>query len=208
MNYITDLQYFPSVIWYKISNKMSNILFEQYECYQKMSFRNRCQVVGSQGRIDLSVPLEKGRDQRTLMKDVRIAGATRWQDQHWKTLLACYSRSPWFEFYRDGLEVLYRKPFQFLLDWNLASFEWTCRVLEMPARVSLTDAYKPAYEDQEWMDGRGMLLPGNITNTSRWVPVVYRQVFEEITGFIPNLSVLDLLFCEGQRAKALLGRLA
>jgi len=208
MNLISDLQYFPSVISYKISNRSSNIVFEQYDFYQKMSFRNRCQIAGSQGRVDLSIPLEKGRDQKTLMKDVKIAGAYRWQDQHWKTLLACYSRSPWFEFYRDELDQLYRKSFHFLLDWDLACFEWTCRVLSIPARVSLTDVYRPVYEEKDWLDRRGELLPKNITDASKWPPVIYRQVFEEITGFIPNLSILDLLFCEGQRAKALLGQVA
>lgn len=173
-----------------------------------MSFRNRCQIAGSQGRIDLSIPLEKGRDQKTLMKDVRIAGSYRWQDQHWKTLLACYSRSPWFEFYRDELEQLYRKPVGFLVDWNLACFEWTCRVLVLPTRVSLTEVYRPVYEEKDWLDWRGKLLPKNIKDTSALPPVTYRQVFEEITGFIPNLSILDLLFCEGQRAKALLGQMA
>jgi len=207
MMLIIDLQYFPNIIYYKISNKSSNIIFEQYDFYQKMSFRNRCQLAGSQGRVDLSIPLEKGRDQKTLMKDVKIAGTYRWQDQHWKTLLACYSRSPWFEFYRDELNQLYRQSYNFLLDWNLACFEWTCRVLAIPARVSLTDVYRPIYEEKDRLDWRGQLLPKNITDTTRWPPVVYRQVFEEITGFIPNLSILDLLFCEGQRAKALLGQI-
>src|SRR6266851_5872781 len=119
MNLIIDLQYFPSIILYKISNKCSNIIFEQYEFYQKMSFRNRCQIAGSQGPVNLSIPLAQGRDQKTLMKDVKIAAAYRWQDQHWKSILACYSRSPWFDFYRDELGGLYRKPFVFLLDWNL-----------------------------------------------------------------------------------------
>jgi len=205
---ISDLQYFPSIISYKISINSSNILFEQYDFYQKMSFRNRCQIAGSQGRVDLSIPLEKGRDQKTLMKDVKIAGTYRWQDQHWKTLLACYSRSPWFEFYRDELHRLYSKSYNFLLDWNLACFEWTCRVLSLSARVSVTDAYRPVYEEKDCVDWRGKLLPKNITDTTRWPPVIYRQVFEEITGFIPNLSILDLLFCEGQRAKALLGQMA
>jgi hypothetical protein len=208
MTLITDLQYFPSSILYKIANRASNILFEQYDFYQKMSFRNRCQIAGSQGRVDLSIPLEKGRDQKTLMKDVRIAGSYRWQDQHWKTLLACYSRSPWFEFYRDDLDLLYRKSFQFLLDWNMACFEWTGRVLAIPARVSLTDVYHPAYEESGWLDQRGKLLPKNIADTAHWPPLPYRQVFGEITGFIPNLSILDLLFCEGQRSKALLGQIA
>src|SRR5882762_7743355 len=165
MNLLTDLQYFPSVILYKISNKASNIIFEQYEFYQKMSFRNRCQVVGAQGRINLSIPLARGRDQKTLMKDVKVADTYRWQDQHWKTILACYSRSPWFEFYRDELEQLYRKPFIFLLDWNLTCFEWTCRTLSLPVRVSLSDVYQPHYAEENWLDWRGKLLPKNVRDS-------------------------------------------
>jgi len=215
MNLITDLQYFPSIILYKISNKSSNIVFEQYESYQKMSFRNRCQVAGSQGPVNLSIPLEKGRDQRTLMKDVKIAGGYHWQDQHWKTILACYSRSPWFEFYRDELERLYHTSFLFLLDWNLACFEWTCRRLDWPVRVGLSEAYRPAYEEENWLDWRGKLRPKDIQGgweggsadnavVQGIAPVRYRQVFEEVTGFIPHLSILDLLCCEGQRAISLL----
>jgi hypothetical protein len=203
---ITDLQYFPSIIWYKISNNYSNIVFEQYEYYQKMSFRNRCQIAGSQGIVDLSIPLEKGRDQKALMKEVKIAGTYRWQDQHWKTLLACYSRSPWFEFYRDDLDQLYRKPFQYLMDWNLACFEWTRQVLNIPSAVSLTELYRPDGDYRDWTDYRGELLPKNIGDTVLWPPLTYRQVFEEVTGFIPNLSILDLMFCEGPRAKALIGQ--
>jgi hypothetical protein len=92
-----------------------------------MSFRNRCQIVGAEGVIDLSIPLVRGRDQKALMKDVRISSAQPWQSQHWKTIVSCYSRSPWFEFYRDELEGLYRKQWNFLLDWNLVCFEWTQR---------------------------------------------------------------------------------
>jgi hypothetical protein len=206
MNLISDLHYFPSVILYKISNNASNIIFEQYESYQKMSFRNRCELAGSQGRIHCSIPLEKGRDQKTLMKEVRIANAYAWQDQHWKTILACYSRSPWFEFYRDELEQFYRKRFDFLLDWNLACFEWTCRTMGLSVRVALTEAWRPEYEHEDSLDIRGRFTPKNVRGGSSPPPVIYRQVFEEVTGFIPHLSILDLLFCEGQRARSLLAR--
>lgn len=234
MNLIVDLQYFPSVILYKNVDKFSNIVFEQYEHYQKMSFRNRCQITGAGGLINLSVPLEKGRDQKTLLKDVRISDRGDWQAQHWKTILSCYSRSPWFEFYRDELEGLYRKPFHFLLDWNLTCFEWSLRVLQMPVSFALTEEYHKKYEEGNWTDWRGKLLPkfrevgvlsqdpaGNIqrpgtpepdpAGSTRQpaepmsaTPVKYRQVFEERIGFLPNLSILDLLFCEGKNARVLL----
>ena len=199
MNLIVDLQYFPTINLYKNSNNFSNIIFEQYEYYQKMSFRNRCQIAGGEGLINLSVPLEKGRDQKTLMKDVRIAAARPWQAQHWKTLLSCYSRSPWFEFYRDELEGLYKTRFDFLVDWNLACFEWSLKKLRLPVAVSLTDRYQPVYTSREGVDLRGKFVPKNRTAEDT-TPLRYRQVFEERIGFIPGLSILDLLFCEGKEA--------
>jgi len=233
MNLIVELQYFPPVILYKSLNKLSNITFEQYEYYQKMSFRNRCQVAGGEGLINLSVPLVKGRDQKTLMKDVRISDLQPWQDRHWKTLVSCYSRSPWFEFYRDDLEVLYKRPFELLVDWNRACFEWTLGVLKMPVPVSLTGEYRKEYDGNEWVDWRGKMLPKNREEGGDPYPgngsvgvgegcpgnvpvgagedyagggaaLKYRQVFEERIGFIPNLSILDLLFCEGAAAGILL----
>jgi WbqC-like protein family len=206
---IIELQYFPSIILYKNSYNFSNIVFEQYESYQKMSFRNRCQIVGAEGVINLSIPLVRGRDQKALMKDVRISAAQPWQSQHWKTIVSCYSRSPWFEFYRDELEELYRKPCDFLLDWNLVCFEWTLKVLGISIPVSLTDRYEKEYAPDRATDWRGKILPKyregmaglSVTGSADdWGMPPYRQVFSERIGFIPNLSVLDLLFCEGKQA--------
>src|SRR3984885_3233666 len=115
MKLLSDIQYFPSVIFFKISYNFQHIVFEQYESYQKMSFRNRCRIAGAEGVIDLSIPLVRGRDQKALMKDVRISSDQPWQSQHWKTIVSCYSRSPWFEFYRDEVEGLYKKEGNFLL---------------------------------------------------------------------------------------------
>jgi hypothetical protein len=204
MNLIIDSQYFTPVILFKNLYKFSNITFEQYEHHQKMSFRSRCQVAGSEGLLNLSIPLAKGRDQRTLIKDVRMADNIPWQSQHWKTLLSCYSRSPWFEYYREDLGNLYTKPVAFLLDWNQACFEWSLRALKMSISVSLTESYRKHYEEEDWIDWRGKILPKYRDLSMGQGPVKYRQVFEERIGFLPNLSILDLLFCEGKRAAALL----
>jgi hypothetical protein len=224
MNLLTDFQYFPSVILFKNLNKITNIIFEQYEYYQKMSFRNRCQIAGAEGIIQLSVPLERGRDQKTIIKDVRIAGRQDWQGQHWKTIVSCYNRSPWFEFYQDGLGELYKKRFTFLLDWDLATFEWSVRTLGIPLKISLTDVFRKDYAGEEWLDRRGELRPqvinklqasplnattdppatGTTLTPDPGPPIKYRQVFEERTGFLPGLSILDLLFCEGRNARTLL----
>ncbi len=174
-----------------------------------MTFRNRCRIAGAGGTIDLSIPLEKGRDQRSLLKDVRISGSRKWQAEHWKTILSCYSRSPWLEFYQDGLEQLYRRPAIFLMDWNLACFEWSIGALGMPLEIGVTDDYRKTYTEGDWVDWRGKILPkmkgGMIQDFLGLSQPAYRQVFEERTGFLPGLSILDLLFCEGKNARGLLG---
>lgn len=198
---ITEFQYFPAVILYSTSYKFSNIAFEQYEYYQKMSFRNRCIIAGANGTIHLTVPLEFGRNQKTIMKDVKISNSEAWQKQHWKSIESSYNRSPWFEFYKDELYALYQKPFSFLADWNLACFEWSVQKLKLPVTISLTDKFDKNYPPPEFIDFRNKLLPKNYKD---FEAIKYQQVFEERIGFLPNLSILDLLFCEGKNAASFL----
>ena len=159
MNLIIDIQYFPSVNLYKNLYKFSNIVFDQYESYQKMGFRNRCQLAGAQGVVNLGVPLVRGRGQKTLVRDVRVSHRQRWQAQHWKTIVTCYSRSPWFDHYRDELEGLYRREFDFLLDWDLACFDWSVRVVGLAIPVGLTERWEKDYPASEAVDWRGRLKP-------------------------------------------------
>ena len=201
MNLITELQYFPSVIFYKNSYEFSNIIFEQYESYQKMSFRNRCIIAGANGLITLSIPLQEGRNQKTIMKEVKIEDS-KWQTDHWKSIESCYNKSPWFEFYKDELHELYSKPFCFLLDWNLACFEWSIRILGLPLVFSLSEIFIKKY-NEDVADFRNKILPKNYKDYNA---VAYRQVFEDRIGFMPNLSILDLIFCEGKTAKELLSK--
>ena len=199
MKLVTDIQYFPSFIFYKNSYEFTHIVIEQCETWQKMSFRNRCQIAGAEGVIDLSIPLVNGRDQKALIRDVRIADSLPWQATHWKTIVSCYNRSPWFAFYCDELEELYRRRFGFLLDWNWHCLEWSFRVLGMTPELSRTEEYRRWYEPGEAVDQRGVLLPKSRENWGTDGPR-YHQVFEERTGFLPGLSILDLLFCEGKNA--------
>jgi WbqC-like protein family len=216
MRLIIDIQYFPSIILYKNLYKYSDIIFDQYETYQKMGFRNRCQIAGAQGVVDLSVPLVEGRGQKKFVRDVRISDRQPWAARHWKTIVSCYSRSPWFEFHRDGLDDLYRRRWEFLLDWDLACFDWSLRALGLVVPVRLTEKWVRVYSPGEDEDWRGRLVPKERESLGEVVSGVgvadddggvvrYRQVFDERTGFIPNLSVLDLLFCEGVAARERLG---
>ena len=197
MKLIAESHYFPSFIFYIGLNGISYIIFDQYDCFIKMSFRNRTLIAGSNGMVTLSVPIEQGRNQKKPMRDIKISNRDKWQMQHWKSIVSCYNRSPWFEFYSDELVGLYGRPFTFLLDWNLTCFEWSIQKLGLKSEVSLSNGYYKNYPPEEYIDWRGKVLPKNYQD---FRAIRYGQVFEERTGFLPNLSILDVLFCEGKNA--------
>lgn len=196
---VIDNQYLAAINLFSILNKSSNIIFEQYETYQKMSFRNRCLIAGANGVISLSISLEKGRSQKKLITDVKISNRTNWQEQHWRTIESCYRGSPWFVYYGPELRQFYYRKFEYLFDWNLELFKWAISKLNfpIPVEIGFTNNFQHLYDDAFFIDLRNKILPKNyhLTPTKP-----YQQVFKERTGFIPNLSIIDLLFCEGKRA--------
>lgn len=200
---LVDSQYFPPVTLFKKSIQFSNIKFDIYESWRKMSFRNRCVVAGANGPINLSIPVLDGREQKKTMKEVLIDNRKPWQGQHWKTITSCYNRSPWFNFFEPELEGLYRQQVEYLVDWNRLCFEWVEEKLGMQTKVLCTDSFQLVYDDPNLEDFRNRLIPKSI-NSDFPKPVYYHQVFEERIGFFPHLSILDLLFCEGKNAARIL----
>ena len=204
MRLLIESQYFAPSIFYKALSFKTHLVIEQYESFQKMSFRNRMMIAGAGGPIKLSIPLHEGRNQKSLTKDIRIDNRSSWRSDHWKTIMSCYSRSPWFEFYRDELEDLYKRRIDLLLEWNLECLQWILTKLDFTIPVSLTDDWLKHYKPESWEDWRNKLSPASLRIGSEQA-TRYKQVFEERTGFIPNLSVLDLLFCEGRNSSSILG---
>ncbi|MFT4015430.1 MAG: WbqC family protein [Agriterribacter sp.] len=200
---LIDLQYLGSAIYYKNLIKSKYIIIEQCERWQKMSFRNRCSIAGGNGRIDLSIPIIGGRNSDEMIREVKIDNLQKWQKVHWRSITSAYNHSPWFEFYKDGLEIFYNRHYTFLWDFNFDLMQWVLKQLKAPVEIAFTNEYKKIYDEQEMMDMRNKILPRTLDSFTGESPV-YRQVFEEKLGFIPCLSILDLLFCEGNNALHLL----
>ena len=198
---ITVNQYIGNINWYKTLFNFSHVKIEQYESYQKMSFRNRMVIVGSNGLINLSVPLENGRGQKGLIKDVKIANTSNWAEQHMRSILACYGKSPFFEYYRDGLFSIYQQSFIYLQDLNMAMINWVNRQLKYPGNISFTDKYHMDY-GHGFLDNRHQIKPSQFQIVEK--ETKYVQVFEDRIGFQNNLCILDLLFCCGPNAKSFL----
>jgi hypothetical protein len=197
---VCELQYFPPVSFFSTLNGETYFYLDIYEDYRKMSFRNRCLIAGAQGIISLSVPLELGRNQQLPMNQVRISDSEKWQSRHFKSIRSAYNKSPFFDFYHDELAAIYQRPFELLADWDLCCLEWVKEKLSWRTGIRFTESVIP-HQSDGITDIRNRVLPKNYME---WKPVKYRQVFEERTGFFPNLSILDLLFNCGPQSLELL----
>lgn len=198
---LIESQYFGTINYNNTLFQYSNIKIEQYESFQKMSFRNRCRVADSNSVLDLTVPVEKGRNSRELIKDIRISYQEDWPTRHWRTLVSCYQRAPFFEYYGEAVSGLLSERPVFLLDLNMSILHWIQKVFRMEGELSATTTFQKV-ADPGVTDARNKEVPKNYLEKP--FPIRYTQVFEDRIGFQPNLCILDLLFCTGPAAKEFL----
>lgn len=194
-----ELQYFGNIYSYLKFINHTNVYFSVYERYFRVLHLNRMKLMGANGPLLLSVPLEGGRDQKVKWKDVRINYAEAWQHIHWRGIHDNYRKAPWFEDYAPGLEQLFLRKEKFLLDLNLRSMEYCLQRLKMKVDIL-------AYSEQEALQLNPQRPKKEESLATEFFPS-YQQVFSERHGFVPNLSILDLLLCEGPLATDYLRRI-
>ena len=192
---ILSTAYFAPLCYYSELLKYQDIVLEQYEYFEKQTYRNRCYIYGANGRLALIIPIE-GRKDKVAMKDIRISYHAPWQKIHWKSLEAAYRASPYFEYYMDDFIPYYNKPFTFLLDFNLQLNELILKLLKINKMIGLTSSYQTGIEFKG-VDLRPNYYPGIKPGT---LNPPYTQVFDSKHGFIPDLSIVDLLFNKGPEA--------
>ncbi|MUU77612.1 WbqC family protein [Winogradskyella endarachnes] len=183
--------YFPNIVHFWTIVNADSVYFEVCDNYQKQSFRNRTEIYGANGKLALTVPVTFSQKNRQLYKDVKIANDAQWQVQHLKSLQSAYSMSPFFEFYIDDLMPIFELKFHYILDLNLKCFELISDAIQLNVNPINTSTFekKPI----------GITDFRAITKRNFKVDSIkpYTQVFTEKHGFIPNLSILDVLFNEG-----------
>ena len=195
MNCLIHPTYFPNLAHFVAMVKSDVVYFEVCDNYQKQTHRNRTEIYGANGKLALTVPVSYTQKNRQLYKDVTIANDGLWQQQHLKSLQSAYSMSPFFEYYIDELMPLFEKQFDYILDFNLNCFEVIKDGLQINITVNSTHTFEK--EPVHKTDYR-RLVQRNY-ETTYFQP--YTQVFTEKHGFIPNLSILDLIFNEGPNAE-------
>jgi hypothetical protein len=196
--------YFAPIRYFSKLTAYPEIYIEQHEHFIKQTYRNRMVILGANGPISLIVPVEKGREQKIKIKDLRIAYNEEWQRNHWRTIFSAYNSSPFFEYYIDELESFFKKKHTFLFDLNQQLTEAILEILEIPAILNLTETFEHIPEN--YLNFREKINPKTHRNTDdpQFVAQSYTQVFSEKFGFTADLSILDLLFNEGPSAHEIL----
>jgi len=184
----------PPVSYFAAWAAAETVWLEQHETYQKGSYRNRCHIAGPNGLQRLSVPLEKGKHDGQPIREVRIAYHEPWIQQHRHSLQTAYGKSPFYEHYAPAIYRAWERRPRFLFDLNLALLEVLLPFLHLDAsKMKRTPKYVPYPAPNAW-DLRESIHPKKAPALD--LPA-YPQVFADRHGFLPDLSVLDLLFCLG-----------
>ena len=185
--YLPPIEYFARII------NTGSVKVELFETYIKQSYRNRCHIYTANGLLALSIPVHKTNGNHTMIKDIEISYMDNWQANHWGAIESAYNKSPFFLYYKDDLKHFYSKTWEYLWEYNADLTQFLLKKLKIKQTISFTDDF---------------VVPIDITNDLRYninpkleckdisFPEYY-QVFETKFGFMPNLSIIDLLFNEG-----------
>ena len=204
---LLELQYLPSIQYVTKLLQYPTVWMEQHENYSKGSYRNRCHLASAQGLLRLSIPLAGGKHQQQPIREVKIAYKEPWQSQHWTAIKSAYGKSPFFEYYADFFQPIFQKKYTYLWDWNWDLLQQVLQVLAFDSNIKLTEQFNKE-TNKDIFDFRNSISPkaSKHVNDTAYEIAHYGQVFEEKHGFIPNLSILDLLFCSGPEAMVYLQR--
>ena len=199
--------YFGPVQWYQKLKRYDHCVIEQYDSYQKQTYRNRCVIATANGLQALTVPVDHSplTIDHVQCKDLRISDHNQWRRVHWNALQSAYSESPFFEYYADDIRPFFEQKYEFLIDFNEAIRQKMCELLDIDTSVSYSSGFRVQgsgfmVQGSGFMDFREVIHAKHPQDDPEFQPRSYWQVFQHRYGFQPNLSILDLLFCMGPEA--------
>ena len=196
MNILLPTAYLPSINYIEECLRSETILLEAFETYTKQTYRNHCIIAGPNGKQRLTVPVNKINGNHTLTKDIRISYDQDWHKMHWRSIETAYNNSPFFLYYRDYYEPYYLKKYDFLIDLNLHLLETVFIILRVKRELEFTDEYQKDPSPVKRLRNEWIQKKSEMVHPFQ----KYTQVFESKIGFIPNLSIIDLIFNLGPEA--------
>lgn len=197
--YLPPLEYFVALIQHNTG------YVELHETWVRQSWRNRCHISSANGPLNLILPVCRPNGNHTKTKDVLISHHDDWQKQHWQSIRSAYGNAPFYFHYKELLEPFFREnPEKHLWIFNYNLLKSVLDEIQLPAEVDFTKEFTK--NPVTMTDLRTELTPKShrrkILPVKNWKE--YYQVFSDRHGFIPNLSIIDLLFHLGPDSRCYL----
>ena len=189
--------YFGPVQWYQKLYCAEEVQIERWESFQKQTYRNRCLIATTNGVQALTVPVVRSQENTNTIKDLRISDHGNWRHLHWNALKSAYGESPFFDYYQDDIRPFFEKRWEFLLDFNEEIRQKMCELIDFQPTVSYSLEWKVESGEFAGLDFRETIRPKHPAPDPDFTPRPYYQVYQQKHGFLPNLSILDLLFNMG-----------
>ena len=196
MESLLPISYLGPVAYYSAILQSEEIFIETKEHFIKQSFRNRCIIMGANGTQTLTIPKERKSSDKTLISDISISNQDNWQKLHWQSIVSAYNSSPFFEYYKDELLPFYNTKHNNLFDFNLKLTKTILGFLQVDKEFNFTSKFQKESNRLDFRSSKFILK-----NQEE-----YQQVFCEKYSFIPNLSILDVLFNLGPETTSYLER--
>ena len=189
--------YMPNIQYVRALAARKSATVEQWESFPKQTYRNRCEIASANGRLTLTVPVQKA-NSKQLTRDVKISYKEPWQSKHWHAITSAYGSSPFFMFYMDEFEPIFREKTEYLLDLNMRILKIVMTILRINTKIELSDDYIRE-GDTEYEDMRSIIHPkvSQTHGVNFYDSTPYPQVFDSKMPFEPNLSVIDSIFNYG-----------
>lgn len=204
MNCLIELHYLPTTSYFSVISRAKVLVIETHEHFTKQTFRNRTQILTSQGVERLVAPVqhEPGKQGKVLISDIRIDYSQKWLNNHWRGIESAYRNAPFFEHYAEELkQILFRKH-TFLYDANLEFLTICLKWLRLDIQIQESMTYEKTPTEGTF-DFRNVIHPKKPELTEPLVnPIPYAQVFGN--KFVQNMSIIDLVFCEGPNARSVI----
>lgn len=195
--------YFPNIQYFTKLLKYNSIIIDYNETFPKQTFRNRCVILGANGKLNLVVPVTKGRSGKIKTKDIKINYDENWQSQHLQSIKSAYASSPFYEYFIDDFYPLFTKKLTFLIDLNYSILETVTGLLSIKNTINISNKFINIDKNNP-NDFRFSIIPKKAIEDNNFKSIRYLQVFADRYNFVPNLSILDLLFNLGTESKAYL----
>jgi hypothetical protein len=204
MSCLIELHYLPCLAYFSCLSRFQTAIIERYEHYEKQTYRNRCHINTAQGWEQLVIPVtskhssKDGSFRKSNVTEVKIDYSQKWLNVHWRTIESAYRKAPYWEHYADELHWVMHRRHDYLYDLNFELLTLCLKWLALPVAVRETVSYEenPDVSIQDFRNAIQAKKPK--VNMKYFRPVVYQQVFGK--SFVENLSLIDLIFCEGPNA--------